>query len=91
MKLYIYITDVDQALKDDFDWCLTATTISNMDETTNWIWAATVDVKLSVDRQKLIKHAVKALTNKENELLARLHLLANKKQEYLSLPHLEEE
>jgi len=91
MKLYIYITDMEAALKGDFEWSLNTSTRDNLDDGTSWIIAGDVDFDLSVDREAITKAAITkldaAIERERTESNEKLMRLEQRKNELLAITH----
>ena len=91
MKLYVYITDIEAALKDDFAWSMT---ISDRDDLggvggNSWYLAGDIDADISINREALTKAAIIGLEEKITEVNAATSLavtsLEARKQNLLAI------
>ena len=72
MRIFIYITDIEAALKDDFSWsinCSSRDDLANLGET-KWYLVGNVQVDLDVDRKKLTQLATEDLNEKIKDIKA---------------------
>ena len=87
MKLYIYATNIEEVLKGDFRWSLTASGDDDLSATYGLI--AEVDVELNLDREKLTGVAMDSLDNDIKEIKAKttaaITTLEARKQNLLAL------
>ncbi len=91
MKLHIYITDPVAFAKGDFQWCFAV-----YGKKIDWksdLYAGSVEVKIDIDRQKVVRVAREALNAEEdrvrNKLNAELSRIEQARQELRAIPHLE--
>jgi len=72
MKLFIYVTDVEEALKGDFNWSLTISSRDDFEDTvSSYVRVGEVDVDLDLDREALTKTAVDNLEEQITEVKAK--------------------
>ena len=91
MKLYIYITDHESALKGDFAWSITTSSREDLGENTDWLLAGEVDVELSVDNEAISMSAINNLDKEIQETRAvseaKITELERRKQELLAITY----
>lgn len=86
MKLYIYVTDVKDAFKDDFNYSLTCSSNPSF-ECGSWILAGEVDFEFNIDKEVLRKHCIDEIEEEEKIAMAKLETLRQKKQEFMAITY----
>jgi hypothetical protein len=91
MKLFIYTTDIEATLKDDFAWSLTVSDRDDLGDVagTTWYLITDIEVDINVDREQLTKLAVSNIDKKITEVKAATSLaitsLETRQQNLLAL------
>ena len=72
MKLFLYTTDIEAALKDDFAWSLSVSSRDDLDDVSgnDWHLISEIDIDVNIDRDRLTKLAVSDIENKIKEVKA---------------------
>jgi hypothetical protein len=72
MKLFIYTTDIEATLKDDFAWSLTVSDRDDLGDVGvgGWYLITDIEVDINVDREQLTKLAVSDIDKKITEVNA---------------------
>ena len=72
MKLFLYTTDIEAALKDDFAWSLTVSSRDDLDDVSgnDWHLLGDIEVDITIDREQLTKLAVSDIEKKIKEVKA---------------------
>ena len=73
MKLFLYTTDIEAALKGDFDWSLNASSRDDLGDDvlhTGWHLLGDIEVDITIDREQLTKMAVSGIEKKIKEVKA---------------------
>ena len=91
MKIFIYITDMEEALRGDFAWsmnCSNRDDLADMGEN-KWYLVGDVEVDLDLDRKKLTQLAIKNLDEQIKEIKATMTIavtqLESRQQNLLAL------
>ena len=90
MKLFIYTTDIEAALRGDFDWSLNLSTRSDLDDVADdWCLIGEVEHAMDIDRDVLTKKAVSNLGEQIQKVKAASHVavtqLETRQQNLLAL------
>ena len=72
MKLFLYTTNIEAALKDDFEWSLTVSSRNDLDDIggNDWHLISEIYIDVNIDREQLTKLAVSDIENKIKEVKA---------------------
>ncbi len=95
MKLFIYVTNIEDALKGDFAWSITASSRDDLDGrgVDSYQLVKEVEVELDLDREALTGKAIDSLSEQINDIKAKttaaITLLEARQQNLLSLTHQE--
>ena len=91
MKLYIYTTDIEAALRGDFDWSLNLSTRNDLGDAVDegWYLIGEVEHAMDLDRDVLTKKAVSNLGEQIQKVKAASHVavtqLETRQQNLLAL------
>jgi len=91
MKLYIYITDIQQYLKGEHSWCFTASATNDLENYSPYKLVGEVEVELDTNEVKLRQKAIKIIEEKEQNARAHFQItmdeFRDEKQKLLALSH----
>ena len=70
MKLFLYTTDIEAALKDDFAWSLSVSSRDDLGDVSgnDWHLLGDIEVDITIDREHLTKLAISDIDNKIKEV-----------------------
>ena len=91
MKIFIYITDMEEALRGDFAWSINCSSRDDLSDTggNKWYLVGDVEVDLDLDRKKLTQLAIKNLDEQIKEIKATMTIavtqLESRQQNLLAL------
>ena len=91
MKLFLYTTDIEAALKDDFAWSLTVSSRDDLGDVSgnDWYLIGNIEADITIDRERLTKLAISDIDSKITELKAATSLaitsLESRQQNLLAL------
>ena len=73
MKVYIYVTNPIEALKGNFEWCLSMSTRGDLGTSvdSDWTLVGETDIDIDLNHEKFSKIATDALDAKEKEITAK--------------------
>ena len=90
LKLHLYITEPEDFMKGDYDWCFKVSSNDNLNGG-GWISCGEAELNISVDTGTVISKTVGALSKKIDEekavFSARLKSLEDRKANLLALTH----
>ena len=91
MKLFIYVTNISDALKGDFEWSLNASTRNDLADGTGWFLFGEVETELTIDRELFTDKAIENIDDKIQEMRAETEAkitdLNRRKQELLAITY----
>ena len=91
MKLYIYITDMERALKGEYEWSLTASSRGDMDTLPDWTLVGEVELDFNMDSTEMTKAAVEQIEQEREkvkaELSQKMQKLDDRKASLLAIEH----
>ena len=70
-KLYIYVTNIEEALKDDFAWSLNCSSRDDLEKFDNYLLIKEIEIDMNLDRSALTGKAVDNLDNEIKEIKAK--------------------
>ena len=76
MKLFIYATDIEAVLKDDYAWSLSISSRDDI-EAGDWQLIGDVEFDINIDRSDLTKVAIEAINENIKDVQAKTEIAIN--------------
>jgi len=90
IKLHAYITDTEDFMKGDYDWCFKVSSSDDL-EGNGWMACGDAELNINVDNGEVIATSVLALSKQIDEekaaFSARLYSLEERKSRLLAITH----